>query len=685
MRQKRQLPQRKNTSQRKARSSKLRRHRGALNYRRLQVESLEDRRLLATVTVNTELDTVDFNDNITSLREAIFATNLVDGPDTINFDFGHDGPATIRLTHGELAITDHLTIEGPGPELLTIDASGNDPTPELNNGDGTRVLNIDDGDPAVLIDVNVSSVTLTGGDTSGPGGAIRSRENLTIVSSVITDNNTFGLPGTGGGGVSSGIGHLNIVGSTISHNSARSSGGGINGISGKITISHSNIHANQTRISGGGLNAGFTEVTMSDSVVSGNHAEIGVGGGIASDRGPLVIRFSQVTENTVDEIGLANGGGVASANAPMFIVDSTISNNAAARGAGIWNVARDEIATISNSTISGNVATSAGGGIYNRSGQFIVQFSTITGNTAPNGFGGGLASYGMNYAPLRVYSSIVAGNTNSDLDFVGFANSFQSLGFNLIGLGNASGRFTERSDVTGVVDPLLGPLADNGGPTRTHAILPTSPALNAGDPAARAGVDGVPLGDQRGAKFTRVYGGRVDIGAFERQPTEFLLGDFNRNNTVDTADLIVWRKANGRSDEFASYVDARGNGDGIVDERDYALWRANFGLQIGDAESAVVEDHPTRDMSQGTDAVAVSLAAPSHIANAPRGRPVYRLRFENDSFDAHSTALIALLDEPRSGIENAEATLMKGSYAEEDTEAADLVFALISDSSHCWQ
>jgi CSLREA domain-containing protein len=515
--------------QRRRRSS-IKRHatRLPLHRRRLRLEPLEDRRLLATVTVNTELDTVDFNDGLTSLREAIFATNLVAGPDTIDFDFAHDGPATIVLTQGELRITDHLTINGASAELLTIDASGNDPTPDENNGDGTRLLNIDDGDTAALIDVRVSGVTLTGGDTSGPGGAIRTRENLTILSSVITGNNTRGLPGTGGGGVSSGVGHLNIVGSTISHNSARSSGGGINGISGKITLSHSNIHANQTRISGGGLHFSYTEVNVLDSSVSGNYAEIGVGGGIASDRGSLLIRFSHVSENTVGGLGLATGGGISNGNTPMMIAGSSITNNSAARGAGIWNVARDEISTISNSTISGNDANGAGGGIYNRSGQLVVQFSTITGNTAPSGFGSGLASYGMNYAPTRVHSSIVAGNTNSDLDFVGFANSFQSMGFNLVGFGNATSRFNGPGDVSGIANPSLSPLANNGGPTPTHALLSGSPAINAGDLNAQAGVDGVPFYDQRGEPFSRVFNGRSDIGSFEFQDASDL------NLLVDT-------------------------------------------------------------------------------------------------------------------------------------------------------
>ena len=90
--------------------------------RSLHCEHLEDRRLLALFTVTTDQDVVDFNDGVTSLREAIFAANTVAGADEIRFDFGHDEPATIKLKQGELEITDSLTITGPGAELLTIDA-----------------------------------------------------------------------------------------------------------------------------------------------------------------------------------------------------------------------------------------------------------------------------------------------------------------------------------------------------------------------------------------------------------------------------------------------------------------------------------------------------------------------------------------------------------------------------------
>ena len=151
--------------------------------------------MLAVVTVDTNLDTVDFNDGVTSLREALFATNLIGGDDTIDFDAALDGQ-TILLTAGELAITDALTIDASSlASGLTIDASGNDPTPDQNNDDGSRVLNIDNGNSANDIDVILSGLTLTGGDVLGDGGAILSRENLTITGSTISGNSAVNSGG----------------------------------------------------------------------------------------------------------------------------------------------------------------------------------------------------------------------------------------------------------------------------------------------------------------------------------------------------------------------------------------------------------------------------------------------------------------------------------------------------------
>ena len=74
----------------------------------------------------------------------------------------------------------------------------------------------------------------------------------------------------------------------------------------------------------------------------------------------------------------------------------------------------------------------------------------------------------------------------------------------------------------------------------THALLPGSPAINAGDPTVMAGMDGMPMFDQRGEPFMRVFGGRIDIGAFESQPNP-LTGDYNFDGVVDAGDYSLWR------------------------------------------------------------------------------------------------------------------------------------------------
>ncbi len=151
--------------------------------------------------------------------------------------------------------------------------------------------------------------------------------------------------------------------------------------------------------------------------------------------------------------------------------------------------------------------------------------------------------------------------------------------------------------VHGVINPLLGPLADNGGfglpdgsRILTHALLPGSPAINAGDPAAVAGVDGVPVHDQRGAPFTRVYGGRIDIGAVESIPEGYLPGDYNADGVIDAGDYTLWRNTLGFADSPVAGAD--GNGDGLVDELDFAVWKSNFGATsraqgVGSTEQGV--------------------------------------------------------------------------------------------------
>lgn len=533
-------------------------------HRRLRIEPLEDRRLLALVTVNTLNDTVDFNDGVTSLREAIFATNLVGGADEIQFapSLTSGGPATITLKQGELATTDSLTITGPGANLLTIDASGNDPTPDTNNGDGSRVFNINDGISGNTLDVSISGLTLTGGDAGDSigGGAVLSHENLAITNSTISGNSASGgfAGGFGGGILASGKVNVTITSSTISGNSA-GDGGGIS--SGNVTVTSSTISDNSARF-GGGIWAAYN-VTVTSSTISGN-------------------------------FGTDSGGGVLGLN--VTVDSSTISTNSAGSGGGIFGYH----VTVTQSTISGNVAGKNGGGILandgHSAGSLLITNSTIQGNRA--GLDGGGIFKTQTAAKLS--HTIIAGNKRR----AGEANDVTggaTAAFSLIGVDTGATIIDNGGNIIGTaaapIDPRLGPLADNGGPTMTHALLPGSPAIDAGDPDFDpADPDGDPMTDdavpydQRGAPFGRVFDGnsngvaRIDIGAYESQP-DGTLGDYNHNGTVDAADYIVWRKTLGTS-VAPPFVGADGDGNGTIKQGDLNVWRSNFGQPLGSGTGA---------------------------------------------------------------------------------------------------
>jgi hypothetical protein len=127
-------------------------------------------------------------------------------------------------------------------------------------------------------------------------------------------------------------------------------------------------------------------------------------------------------------------------------------------------------------------------------------------------------------------------------------------------------------------DPLLGPLANNGGPTLTHALLADSPAIGHGANLLNL------VDDQRGDTYARVVGGAVDIGAFELQTiaTPQLPGDYSSNQVVDAADYVIWRKTNGA--DVPQYSGADGNGSSKIDDGDYDVWRAHFGAPASASE-----------------------------------------------------------------------------------------------------
>ena len=253
-------------------------------------------------------------------------------------------------------------------------------------------------------------------------------------------------------------------------------------------------------------------------------------GGDEQETGGAVTVFGDATLRQVtirDNFTTGQGGGIYVAAGNLLLENSTVNaNESAGSGAGIF--LNGGTTTISNSTISGNTSGLFGGGINNYNGTLLLQYSTVTLNTASAALGSGLTSYRGNSASTEVRSSIISGNTVSDIHHASFGpDSIVSLGYNLVGFGNAvlSGVFSAGGDQS-FADAMLAPLARLGGATAVHRLLDGSPAIDAGDPNP-AGLGNVPEFDQRGAPFDRVEAGSgsgvIDIGAVENQDGIFFV------------------------------------------------------------------------------------------------------------------------------------------------------------------
>jgi len=247
------------------------------------------------------------------------------------------------------------------------------------------------------------------------------------------------------------------------------------------------------------------------TVRNGVYQAGGVGGGGIINGGTLTITDSLITANTSS----ANGGGIFNENI-LEIIRSTIANNVAVDyGGGIATIGPSLI--LANCTVSGNVAHGAGGGIYqgNEGGTPLVQLinTTVTGNSyelngSSSGSGGGDGLY-LSLAGVTFSNSIIANNGEQNCATEDLAATPVSLGYN-IDSDNTCGLNATEDKVN--TDPLLGPLADNGGPTLTHALLSGSPAIDTGNTTVcrNAPVNGI---DQRSEQ--RLKAGVCDIGAYE--------------------------------------------------------------------------------------------------------------------------------------------------------------------------
>lgn len=487
------------------------------------VEALESRQLLTTITVTTLADTIDAQDGVTSLREALETANSTPAADTIEFFIGLNG--SINLTNGELLISSPVTIHGNGVGQTVIDAQKT-----------SRVISIADS----AGNVTFEGLTITGGGTDQNGAGIYSRTSgtVTVSHSSVSGNSTTGLNAAGGGILMGINGSLVVDHSTIQANSANGTGGGIYSSTGSVTITDSRIEHNTTSGAnggGGGIFCSFGSLTITNSSVSNNatSGDSAYGGGIRTGSGNLTLINSTVSGNTASGT-YASGGGIATGSfngglgnyidPTIVIKSSTLSGNSAAGDysyGGAMYVPRGSL-ILSNSTVSGNTAARKAGGLYLGNADLLMTNSTVVLNSSLNqgyqtSVGGIFASSGT----ATIYNSIIAlnsGKTATDLHLV---TGNLVIAHSLVGdnagaplspapIPDSNGNLVGTTGA--LIDPKIGPLNANGGSTLTHALL-DSPAINLGDDTLTAAA-GLQV-DQTGKP--RIDGSAVDMGAVEFQ------------------------------------------------------------------------------------------------------------------------------------------------------------------------
>jgi Right handed beta helix region len=456
-----------------------------------------------------------------SLRAAITEASAAN-VNTITFDIPGPGPHVIHLKSAlpEITSTDNINIDNASGQPVVIEAPAGagafktDTGSQLSlsgvtlRGDGTSGNGITSGGE---LDLTNSTVTGFGGT-----GIVVS-ESLTMSDSTVSDNGAGGIVDQFGGGT------ITITGSTFSGNHSGTSGGAIElgnlGDPAEVTITGSTFTGNSAAVNGGAIDMEIAEdpvMTIANCTMTRNTAAA-LGGAVYVTSPLMAISNTTMTGNTAD-----TGGAIAALGSGLTVDASTLNGNkaiggadpdslGAGKGGGLFVNA--EGSAVTNSTLSGNMAAGSGGGAYVNFGILTVSSSTITRNTAPAATGGGVAVYGgqAQTAQATVTNSIIDKNHGDDVDLTQGTDppGFVSGGYNLIGTGNDVSAFNQAGDQTGVTTPKTGPLASNGGPTKTIALLTGSPAIGTGDNAD------CPATDQRG--LPRPQGSGCDIGSFQVQ------------------------------------------------------------------------------------------------------------------------------------------------------------------------
>lgn len=411
--------------------------------------------------------------------------------------------ATAAGDYTDIVTTNSCSSAASAPTSVTAGSTSPLVTTNADNGPGSLREAIQSAcpgstitfDPALTLN-GPATIELTSSELvidknltiTGPGANV-----LSIMRSSISGTPNFRLFNITFGGT------VSISGLTLSN------GVGTNG-------------SNSSSDGGGVYNQG--NLTLKNMMFTGNSAE--TGGAISNFNGALTIISSTISNNHADT---GSGGGIES-SADLTVVDSTINGNTALRNAGVE--LNGGSASFINSTFSGNSAVTDGGAFGNGGRPATLTNVTITNNDCDSqdngrGNGGGIAAS----AGITLSNTIVAGNFKGSGTFAAddISSVVDSGSFNLIGAGGSGGLTNTNGNQVGVANALLGALANNGGATQTHLLLPGSPAINSGSNALLTSdafdlnenndvTEALPV-DQRGPGFARVMNSTVDIGAVE--------------------------------------------------------------------------------------------------------------------------------------------------------------------------
>jgi predicted outer membrane repeat protein len=480
--------------------------------------------LAAVFTVDDVNDLPDVNaaDNVCrtaantcTLRAAIMQANATPAVDTIRLRdrvYKLNRPGTDNsASRGDLDIRQNVYITVlPAGAQATVQGNGlsNDGIFHVLGGNNVRIERL-------VIDQQGAGTTGVGVHTE-PGTRVR-MDNVQIVNCVTTGN---------GGGILN-QGEMTLANSLVGSNRASSANGGgiFNENAASLTLEATRLRSNTARADGGAIYSRGRVLMRQSAILSSSATR---GGAIFQEAGATRMADSTIVANKASDRG---GGAFVRAGALEMTRSTAEGNTAGVSGGALWNSPGGTMSLV-NSTLSGNRAQNHGGGVYNDRGRINAYSITISANAADSdndgsGQGGGI--WNAAGGAVAVIDTVLAGNTRrlaapirSDC-----SGQVRSLGYTLLGTNAGCGFISAAGDQVGTpatpINPMVAPLAGNGGPTRTHALLAGSPAIDRGNPAGCRDPGGALLAtDQRGPGYPRTKDGNgdgtaiCDVGAFER-------------------------------------------------------------------------------------------------------------------------------------------------------------------------